>query len=572
MKKVMNFVTGSSKKGKEKKRARTDSGGSSAEAFQPVPIQVEIPSQGGQSFGEYYYGDQPFNPNPQPEVNEDEQEDEHFDEEFEDVFPEPEPHPEQQGDPPSFPNRHDIYFATNVEYARYLSYDSKPIYNSKFLKTGVLKALHMQTEVTRLFKNIGWEKLLTLKPRKGYIRPTLEFLSTLTGSHRHGRISFRAYGVPHHVTIDTISSPVHTATRGMFCFDSDVHDFTPRSFWRTIAHDDPYDAGKAKASRIIHPVLKMADRILASLLFPGQNPGVCSKGRLELLYLMTRDNHPDRPHFGARVVKTLLSVKNSRQKQIHMASLVSLVLETAGVQIDANNEAAARGDVHLDIENLVYMGLIRTVTHGHTWCVLPRQGTPDNTAVEYLRVTAANKSVLSLKKKIAETNWLPSSNITPGAGSSSQAAPTARLQRSRTTRQVTPPTSPQHSRHSTSHHSGSQHSFHEEPRGAPDFVSARHSSAAIPSYFTDYQAVQQARWDGLHTYQAQRDAYHAGQYQQQDQRHAAHEREMEQLTQQFRERSLYEHRMEHMVSHIFNHPMFAPHPPLPPYPPYDREQ
>ena len=72
------------------------------------------------------------------------------------------------------------------------------------------------------------------------------------------------------------------------------------------------------------------------------------------------------------------------------------------------------------------------------------------------------------------------------------------------------------------------------------------------------------RHSGMHTMR--------GQYQQQDQRHAAHEREMEQLTQQFRERSLYEHRMEHMVSHIFNHPMFAPHPPLPPYPPYDREQ
>ena len=182
MKKVMNFVTGSSKKGKEKKRARTDSGGSSAEAFQPVPIQVEIPSQEGQSFGEYYYGDQPFNPNPQPEVNEDEQEDEHFDEEFEDVFPEPEPHPEQQGDPPSFPNRHDIYFATNVEYARYLSYDSKPIYNSKFLKTGVLKSTpHAYGSYSTLQKYWVGKTSSTQAPKGLY--------------SAHPRVSFYSHGI-----------------------------------------------------------------------------------------------------------------------------------------------------------------------------------------------------------------------------------------------------------------------------------------------------------------------------------------------------------------------------------------
>ena len=96
----MGYVTGSSKKGKDKKRATTDYGGSSAEAFQPVPIQVEIPPQGGQIFGENFYEDQQLNQT-FPD-----------DEQFDNVFLQDEQNEDQPDDPSTFQNRHGIIFAT----------------------------------------------------------------------------------------------------------------------------------------------------------------------------------------------------------------------------------------------------------------------------------------------------------------------------------------------------------------------------------------------------------------------------------------------------------------------------
>lgn len=55
-----------------------------------------------------------------------------------------------------------------------------------------IESLHIHHQVHTLFRNIGWEGLLSLHDAS-YVQPTLEFLSSVSFNNQTEYLSFRAF-------------------------------------------------------------------------------------------------------------------------------------------------------------------------------------------------------------------------------------------------------------------------------------------------------------------------------------------------------------------------------------------
>ncbi|KAL4588320.1 hypothetical protein LXL04_001204 [Taraxacum kok-saghyz] len=384
-------------KGKEPKRARVDTDTPETDSPQPTPIRMDIPAE----------------------------------------------------------NTHGIVFVNDNQIRHYQNIFKQHFYHTKFVPRGVLRELHMQNEVKRIFKNIGWEKLLTLQPREGYLRPTLEFLSCLSLGPSDAYIDFRMYNTPHRVSLDTICSIVHTPLRGMLTCHYDPRGFEASEFWLQISNDTQHRAG------------------------------VATKGHLQLLYLMTHDDPPVLPHFGSRLVKNLLKAQSGRTTENHYGGLVTLVLDAAGIQISRDAEIKSDDDFLLTSSVLAHMSLFNPIDGGQIW-QLQAGG---RTVQPHILVNADTQSILKLPRQLSGMLWRLPSNI----NNSGEAGPSSQVV------------------HYQPHPSTSRHS---PLLDSPPHSQGRHSSATLPSYFTDFQAKQNRRWYDLDSYHQQREDVQRQQQQQ----------------------------------------------------------
>ena len=78
-----------------------------------------------------------------------------------------------------------------------------------------------------------------------------------------------------------------------------------RRFWKSISCEDEFQLGTSKASRIIHPVLKVIHRIIVSLLFPQEEISKANKKELEVLWCLI-NMLEEVPHFGCWVIQKML--------------------------------------------------------------------------------------------------------------------------------------------------------------------------------------------------------------------------------------------------------------------------
>lgn len=98
-----------------------------------------------------------------------------------------------QRDPnPSHQNSGELDFLDSQQEARYHNFLGRRRATQKFVDMPTLKSLHIHDHVRVLFRNIGWEGLLSLHD-VGYLQPTLEFLSSVSFNRRTEYLSFRAF-------------------------------------------------------------------------------------------------------------------------------------------------------------------------------------------------------------------------------------------------------------------------------------------------------------------------------------------------------------------------------------------
>ena len=304
-----------------------------------------------------------------------------------------------------------IIFQQEVFQKRFHAIKSKVFLNTKFVDNNVLKSLFVQTEVKKLFKNIGWEKVLESRVHEGFRRPTIEFLSTLRKGAADAYIEFYMYNTYHRLSMEALCSIVHKSSRNNIVAQNQLFPraFSAATFWLQISNETQFTAGKAKASRIVHPVLKMAHRILACVLFPRESPGTVSTYELQLLWLMTQEGY-DKPHFGLWITRNLLSAQKGSTNEIHYGGLISLILNKANIQIPAT-ETKLLGDTTLSISVLMNMQLITPTPDesGYIWLLKEGYGAT-YPQTPYLAITARTKGLLKIATRISSTNWKPARN------------------------------------------------------------------------------------------------------------------------------------------------------------------
>ncbi|CAI9264634.1 unnamed protein product [Lactuca saligna] len=117
-----------------------------------------------------------------------------------------------------------------------------------------------------------------------------------------------------------------------------------------------------KASSIIHPVLKVAHRIIASLLFPQEEISKLKK-ELEVLWCMI--NKPaEVPHFGCWVIQKMLRSATSNGGQLHCGGMVSIIAEHLGLHLPNNPTNIIMGRTRLSIDVMETMHLFHAFPLG----------------------------------------------------------------------------------------------------------------------------------------------------------------------------------------------------------------
>ncbi|CAI9297202.1 unnamed protein product [Lactuca saligna] len=172
--------------------------------------------------------------------------------------------------------------------------------------------------------------------------------------------------------------------------------------FKNIGWEDEFQSGTVKASRIIHPVLKVTHQIIASLLFPQEEISKANKKELEVLWCMI-NKAEEVPHFGCWVVQKMLKSALSNDGQLHCGGIVSIIVEHLGLHLPNNPTNIILGHTRLSLDVMEIMHLFhRTPNRDVHWTLDGK---------EYLRTDIRNKKVLALANDIPSTHWHLQSNL-----------------------------------------------------------------------------------------------------------------------------------------------------------------
>ncbi|CAI9285866.1 unnamed protein product [Lactuca saligna] len=170
-----------------------------------------------------------------------------------------------------------------------------------------------------------------------------------------------------------------------------------------LTHLHPYVSSYAKASSIIHHVMKVAHWILASLVAPREERNTISALELKILYATA---HPDDnliPHYGILLCNKLTRISTSRYGKISCGGIVSLFAKSAPVWAPYPRiHQPLPGETYLTMGVLESMRIFRAEDGNHNWTV----GQNHNPR---LIIAPENRDILSLRHPNNFTNW----KITP---------------------------------------------------------------------------------------------------------------------------------------------------------------
>ncbi|KAI3708262.1 hypothetical protein L2E82_37427 [Cichorium intybus] len=171
---------------------------------------------------------------------------------------------------------------------------------------------------------------------------------------------------------------------------------------RKLLSNVGWEGFSAKASSIIHPVLKVTHRIIASIFFPQEEISKAGLNELELLYCMINPG-PKTPNFGSWIMYKLLKLSRSSSGQVHCGGIITFIAKhpSLGIRFPDNLEIV-KGERYLTSDVLEGMRLFRRLESDEIWQAGGR---------DYLRVNNRNARVLRLADPVSRTNWKPASNM-----------------------------------------------------------------------------------------------------------------------------------------------------------------
>ncbi|KAI3721760.1 hypothetical protein L2E82_32778 [Cichorium intybus] len=305
----------------------------------------------------------------------------------------------QRSDSP--PRINGVRFSDYSQRDRFVALQEREVVSQNFICVDTLQDIGVFDGIQTLLNNLGWGTLMnTTAPT--YRILTLEFMSSVFLDH--GELNFRLCNEPRSLTRNQICQFINSPTNNTFGPDrrNRQEDLNSNAFWNNITGIDRYVARTAKASSIIHPVLKVLHRIVASILFPRRETSTVSSKELQLLWCAVT-NSPQKPNFGAYVCDRLIKESQKTTGEIHGGGLVTLLARFLHIRIPHTMERLEDGNT-LTGEVLEYMKLYYGEPQQNTWVVGPRH-TP------YLIIDDDDVQTLALADPASNTNWQPPSNV-----------------------------------------------------------------------------------------------------------------------------------------------------------------
>ncbi|KAI3690178.1 hypothetical protein L2E82_48153 [Cichorium intybus] len=303
---------------------------------------------------------------------------------------------------PLLPDHWEVEFMDHAHRTRFEGLLERQFMAQKFAHIDSLRELSILNEVQTLFQNIGWDNMLNLNA-PSYARPSREILSSL--AFENNVLSFRLANRSLSIHVDQIAELVGQDTAGTF----DPYAFRARRAdndvlrrgWSAITSNQVYHPSSAKASSIIHPVLKVAHRILASVVFPREELSTVTAMELKILLAMISST-PQRPHFGHCVVNRLQRLARVNAGQFFGGGLLTLIVESPFIGLEFSpDEPILPGGHFLTTSVLETMHLFRRSYSNFIWSI------PSALNAAELRIGHHNAHLLQLDPdNLSLTDWL----------------------------------------------------------------------------------------------------------------------------------------------------------------------
>lgn len=174
-----------------------------------------------------------------------------------------------------------------------------------------------------------------------------------------------------------------------------IPDFSATTFWIQISSEDRYQSKALKASRILYPVLCIAHRLLASIVFPRHERSTVTTD--ELKFCMTR-NLPIKRHLGAFICATLFNTSQANSGLIQCGGLVDLIasFDSISVTLDLFEQFSLDKSLTLDAYKSMHMS--KQQEHGFLWTI-----NPDTSSTVLINKTSTH--YLELSTPIENTDW-----------------------------------------------------------------------------------------------------------------------------------------------------------------------
>ncbi|CAI9266379.1 unnamed protein product [Lactuca saligna] len=305
--------------------------------------------------------------------------------------------PSRSPTPPADPSHFGVVCLGPVQQGKLESFLKRGHAIQKFAHVPTLKELHVYNQVKTLFRNIGWHGLLRVH-ELSYKVPTAEFLSSVYLDH--GILYFRLMNQDYEISLDQINAIVGAPTENTFGPTDPIQGYYDMTWWTQLTQLHPYVSSAAKASSLIHPVIKVAHRIIASLVAPREERSTISALELKILYAMTHPENNLIPHYGRFLCHKLIRLSASRSGKIVCGGIVSMLAKSAHIRAPyPGPHQPLPGEPYLTTAILESMRLFRSAGDGtHHWTVGQNHDPK-------LLITPENKGILDFRNPIHMTDW-----------------------------------------------------------------------------------------------------------------------------------------------------------------------
>ncbi|KAI3508914.1 hypothetical protein L1887_23935 [Cichorium endivia] len=306
---------------------------------------------------------------------------------------------------PILPDFWEVQFVDQQHRTRFDNFAGRSIAVQKFAHIDSLRDLHILDGVQMMFQHIGWGRLITLHA-PSYDLSSREILSSLV--FENDMLSFRLVNRDFHIHVDEIADLIGQDLSATFDpFSIRLNASILSQGWYATTGIREFKASSAKASSIVHPVLKTVHRILASVVFPREELGTVTAIELQLLMHMI-GNPQKKPHFGRCVAHRLQRIARSNTGQIHCGGLLTLIIQSPYIGLQFSPEVPiVPGGHFLTTTVLEAMHLFKRFQGGHQWA------TPSLHDASDLWVFSGNAHQLDVNPDDSEMDWLMNAILYP---------------------------------------------------------------------------------------------------------------------------------------------------------------